>query len=140
MVIPPMRTSSNLPFSKIRTSSGSSKRFRTVSSIHRTPGRFAAKERTGRSANTRGLGRPKGPPLQKLEKTERAELQGQIDDLDKEVAAEHAFGPGGVEIGERLGGGSFLVGFAGSFQFLDAVDDGDEHVARTGEVGFVAER
>src|SRR5271169_1544506 len=33
MVMPPMWTSSNFPFSKVRTSSGSSKRFRTVSSI-----------------------------------------------------------------------------------------------------------
>src|SRR5208282_2931909 len=32
MVMPPMRTSSNFPFSKVRTSSGSSKRFNTVSS------------------------------------------------------------------------------------------------------------
>src|SRR5271169_4595644 len=33
MVMPPMRTSSNFPFSKVRTSSGESKRFRTVSSL-----------------------------------------------------------------------------------------------------------
>src|SRR5208282_677277 len=37
MVMPPMRTSSNFPFSNVRTSSGSSKRFRTVSSIAITP-------------------------------------------------------------------------------------------------------
>src|SRR5208282_1315197 len=37
MVMPPMRTSSNFPFSKVRTSSGSSKRFRTVPSILHSP-------------------------------------------------------------------------------------------------------
>src|SRR6202521_4171574 len=40
MVMPPMRTSSNFPFSNTRTSSGSSKRFRTVSSIAITPPRL----------------------------------------------------------------------------------------------------
>jgi hypothetical protein len=33
MVMPPIRTSSNFPFSNVRTSSGSSKRFKTVSSV-----------------------------------------------------------------------------------------------------------
>jgi hypothetical protein len=41
-----MWTSSNLPFSKARTSSGSSKRFRTVSNINRTPWQVARKTRT----------------------------------------------------------------------------------------------
>src|SRR5215470_13769030 len=38
MVMPPMRTISNLPFSKIRTSSGDSKRFKTISSIPASAG------------------------------------------------------------------------------------------------------
>src|SRR4051794_32403108 len=37
MVMPPIVTSSNLPFSKVRTSSGFSNRFSTVSSITTTP-------------------------------------------------------------------------------------------------------
>src|ERR1700693_2686425 len=44
MVMPPMRTSSNLPFSNTRTSSGSSKRFRTVSSVAITPSRVGYAE------------------------------------------------------------------------------------------------
>src|SRR5579864_9147410 len=43
MVMPPMRTSSNFPFSNVRTSSGSSNRFKTVSIIGMPEGFYEEK-------------------------------------------------------------------------------------------------
>ena len=68
------------------------------------------------------------------------ELKGQIDDLDEEIAAEHALSPSSVEIGERLGSGGLLNGFSRGLQFLNAIPRGNEHVAVLCEVGFIAER
>src|SRR5277367_216164 len=65
--------------------------------------------------------------------------ESQIDDLDEEVGAEHAFGPDCVEIGERFFRGRFLVGLARGFQFLNAIAGGYEHVAEFGQVGLIAE-
>jgi hypothetical protein len=43
------------------------------------------------------------------------DLQGQIDDLDEEFAGNETLNPGGVEVCEGFGSGSFLPRFALAF-------------------------
>jgi hypothetical protein len=69
-----------------------------------------------------------GPPFGGLARLPgTVPLQRHAHQSREKIRGDEAFGPQGVEVAGRFGGDGFRLGFAGGFEGVDAIADGNRH-------------
>jgi hypothetical protein len=71
---------------------------------------------------------------------EQRDSKRRINHLRKNIAVEEALAPSGVQIRKRFARRYFAGRFAGGLQFLNTIARRNQHVAKLGQIGFVAQR